>query len=95
LKICRVIGNMVSTISHPDHKGHKLLLVRPLDGQGEPAGDSFIAVDAAQAGVGDAVLVMEEGKGARAIMDSPSAPCEAIVVGVIDHFQVAGQIRKL
>lgn len=89
MKIARVIGQVVSTVEHKDFQGWKLLMVLPLDAQGRPAGESFVAVDAAQAGLGDQVLVMEEGKGARQIMKSATAPCEAVIAGVIDHVQMA------
>ncbi|RME21998.1 MAG: hypothetical protein D6806_13665 [Deltaproteobacteria bacterium] len=91
MKLARVIGQVVSTIKHPDHEGYKLLLVVPVDSKGKPAGPSFMALDAAQAGTGDTVLVLEEGKGARQIMKSSTAPCEAMVVGVVDHYQIAGK----
>ena len=37
------------------------------------------------------MLLLEEGKGARAILDSSSAPCEAMIVGIVDHLQVNGR----
>jgi len=94
LKIARVTGTLVATIKHPDHRGFKLLWVQPVDERGEPCGESFIALDAAQAGVGDHVLVLEEGKGARQIMGGTTAPCEAMIVGVIDHLSMGGRVRR-
>lgn len=91
MKIARVIGNLVATIKHPDHRGWKLLWVQPVDERGAPCAEAFIALDAAQAGVGDHVLVLEEGKGARQIMGGKTAPCEALIVGVIDHLSMGGR----
>jgi len=85
LKIAKVIGNMVSTVNHPDHRGLKLMLVQPVDDRQNPAGPVLVAADAAQAGVGDFVLVLEEGKGARAVVNNKTAPIEALIVGVIDE----------
>jgi ethanolamine utilization protein EutN len=85
----------VATVKHEDHEGFKLLWVRPVDDEGKEAGEAFIAVDAAQAGVGDYVIVLEEGKGARQVMGSKTAPCEALVVGVVDHLTVDGRTRTL
>jgi microcompartment protein CcmK/EutM len=86
---------MVSTIKHPDHQGFKLMVVQPIDEDGRPTGNSLVAADAAQAGVGDYVLVLEEGKGCRLVMESKTAPCEALIVGVIDHLTTRGKRRKL
>ncbi|RLB58865.1 MAG: hypothetical protein DRI34_03635 [Deltaproteobacteria bacterium] len=91
MKLARVIGQLVSTVKHPDHQGCKLLLVEPVDARGRASAPSLVAIDAAQAGVGDLVLLLEEGKGARAILDSSSAPCEAMIVGIVDHLQVNGR----
>jgi ethanolamine utilization protein EutN len=95
LKVARVVGTLVSTVKHEDHHGTKLLWVRPVDDNGRPTEGAFIAIDGAQAGIGDYVLVMEEGKGARQVMDCKSAPCEAIIVGVVDHLTFRGARRIL
>ena len=95
MKIARVIGSLVATVKHPDHAGAKMLLVAPIDDDGRQSDLALVAIDAAQAGIGDYVLVVEEGKSARQVMDSESAPCEAIIVGVIDHVQVGGERLRL
>ena len=95
MKMARVIGQVVSTVKDPRHEGFKLLLVQPVDEEARAWGEYMLAIDGAQAGVGDYVLVVEEGKSARAVMGSMDAPCEAIVVGVIDHVLVAGRQRVL
>ena len=91
MKIARVIGSLVATVKHPDHVGCKLMFVGPIDSKGRQTDPAFIAIDAAQAGVGDYVLVVEEGKSARQVLGSESAPCEAIIVGVIDQVRVRGE----
>ena len=95
MRIARVVGQVVSTVADARFDGHKLLLVRPVDDRARPADPPLLAVDAAQAGVGDYVLVVQEGKSARQVMDSKDAPCEAIIVGVIDHLQTTGRRRYL
>ncbi len=95
MKLARVIGQVVSTVKDERQVGWKLLLVQPVDTEGQPQGASLVAIDAAQAGVGDHVLLLAEGKSARQVMNSDDAPCEAIVVGVIDHIQTGGRQRAL
>lgn len=83
-----VIGTVVATIKHEAFTGRKLLLVDQLDLDGQPSGEYDICVDVVQAGVGDRVLVMDEGNGARQILQRAVAPVRAVVVGVIDDVQL-------
>ena len=82
--IGRVIGNVVSTIKDETLVGYKLLVVDRLGMDGKPDDHYFIAIDVAQAGVGDKVIVIDEGSGARQIMRRDVAPVRAVVVGIID-----------
>lgn len=79
-----VAGTVVATIKHPAFNGRKLLLVERLDLEGLPTADYDICVDAASAGVGDRVLVLDEGNGARQVLNQRVAPIRAVIVGVVD-----------
>ncbi|MGD9315619.1 MAG: EutN/CcmL family microcompartment protein, partial [Anaerolineae bacterium] len=67
--IGRVSGTVVATIKDELFEGHKLLMVDKLNLAGEPTPKYDIAVDMVQAGVGDLVLVLDEGNSARQILD--------------------------
>ena len=41
-------------------------------------------MDAIGAGKGETVLVLDEGNGARQILDDSNAPVRSIVVGIVD-----------
>ena len=82
--IGRVLGNVVSTQKNHKLEGTKLLLVQPLDLEGQPRGASVIAVDSVDAGVGDRVLLVLDGKAAMTALDRGLAAVDAAVVGVID-----------
>ena len=70
--------------------GRTLLLVQPLDENGAELGRSFVAVDHAQAGVGDIVLVLTEGNGVRQILKmGAQVPIRSLVVGIVDAVEVA------
>jgi ethanolamine utilization protein EutN len=88
VKLCRVIGTVVATAHHPAYDGQKVLLVRPEGPAGEPAGSGFIAVDHAQAGPGDQVLVLTEGNGVRQLLGKDAGPVRSIIVGIVDHVDV-------
>jgi len=80
----RITGSVVSTIHHPVVEGHKLLLAERLDQNGRPTGGYLIAFDAIGAGQGETVLILDEGNGARQILDDADAPVRSIVVGIVD-----------
>ena len=85
MKLCRVTGNVVATVKHPTYRGHKLMIVQPLDEKGKDAGSSFLAVDLVQAGPGDTVLVMQEGNGVRQILKEKVLPIRSIIIGIVDQ----------
>ncbi len=82
----KVLGTVVTTISHKDYKNRRLLVVQPLCLPGEtPAPtDDFIALDNSQAGIGDTVLVNREGNGARQALNNPDACVISLIVGIVD-----------
>ena len=84
MKLARVAGTVVSTIQAPVFDGRKLLLCDYLDASGEPTDDYVIAVDVVDAGAGETVLILDEGNGARQILDRTVAPVRAVVVGIVD-----------
>lgn len=81
----RIIGNVVSTIHHSVVNGKKLLLAERLDQNGKSTGGYIIALDGIGAGRGETVLILDEGSGARQILDDASAPVRSIVVGIVDE----------
>jgi ethanolamine utilization protein EutN len=80
----RITGSVVSTIHHPIVEGHRLLVAERLDANGKSTGGYIIAFDAVGAGQGETVLILDEGSGARQILDDAQAPVRSIVVGIVD-----------
>ena len=80
----RVIGNVVSTIKLPVYQGYKILIVQPVNDEEEPQGESVLALDTVQSGVGDTVLVIDEGNSSRLIMNNSTAPVRTMIVGIVD-----------
>ena len=89
----KVVGTIVTTISHPHYKNRRLLVVQPLvmDGDVPEPGDDFIALDNTQAGIGDTVLVNREGNGARQVLKNPDAAVISVIVGIVDSIYVEDQ----
>lgn len=82
--IAKVIGTVVSTIKHPAYHARKIMLVQAMHLPGEKPDDAFVAVDLSQAGVGDTVLVCQEGGSTRQIMGLKDQPVRSSIVGIID-----------
>jgi len=83
--LCRVKGNVVSSAQYPCFKGHRILIVQPIDEKGGDKGDSFLACDSVQAAPGDVVLVEREGNTARQILGTANDPFHAVIVGIVDE----------
>lgn len=79
-----VRGSIHSTIQHASYRDRKLLLVDHVDGEGKPTGKYVIAIDTVDAGMGDRVLVDDEGGGAREALDAGLAPIRSLIVGIVD-----------
>ena len=84
--LCKVIGNVVSTIKAEGYESKKILIVQPVDPEGKPSGKTFLAIDNIQAGTGDHVLVLDEGGSARVLLNEPDTfTIRAVVVGIVDE----------
>ena len=90
MKIGRVAGTVVATICSPVFEGRRLLMIDLLDDTGRATGRDLIAVDSVGAGAGEMVLILDEGNGARQVLQAPDAPVRAVVVGIVDEIEIAG-----
>jgi ethanolamine utilization protein EutN len=91
--LAQVIGTVVAPVAIPILEGRTLLLVRPVAPDGRPTGRTRVAIDRVGAGVGERVLVLDEGNGARQILDDPKGAVKTLVVGVVDYVETtAGRV---
>jgi microcompartment protein CcmK/EutM len=83
----RVQGQVVSTIKHPAYANWRMLLLDRIDPDGNELGGYLVAVDAVDAGVGQTVLVIDEGNSARQVVNDPTAPIRSVIIGIVDEVQ--------
>jgi microcompartment protein CcmK/EutM len=90
--LARVLGTVVSSRKADGAAGWKLLLVAPLDDAGQPAGGPFVATDVVGAGETEIVLVAS-GSSARQTAATDQKPCDAVVMAIVDSWDVNNEIR--
>ncbi|MEE9169665.1 MAG: EutN/CcmL family microcompartment protein [bacterium] len=84
----QVCGAIHSTINHEFYDNRRLLVVDRLNLDGKPSGKYLIAVDSVDAGVGETVLVIDEGNSARQIVNDDNAPIRSIIIGIVDDVYI-------
>ncbi len=91
MKVCKVIGNVVSTKKDENIQGFKLLIVQPVDMyELKPEGDPFVAVDAVGSGEGEIVLVVS-GSSSRLTEMTKDRPTDATIQAIIDFIKIDGK----
>ena len=89
MALAKVKGNIVSTQKNSYLKGHKLLIVHPIDLNSKYMGKKdIVALDFVDAGVGDTVLLVQEGKAVQQILGHRKAPVHSIIVAIVDSIDV-------
>ena len=87
--LARVVGTVVATRKDERLVASTLLVARPLDVSGQPDGNSLVAVDTVDAGLGDTVLIVS-GSSARMAQGFKDSPIDAAIIGVIDEIDTPG-----
>lgn len=90
MTLCRVLGTLVSTKKNVTLYEYKMLICHPVNLQREfTGGTEILAIDrTVDAGVGDLVLVAQEGDAAFQVLERTDAPVHSVVVCVVDDFHV-------
>ena len=84
--LARVVGNVVATQKNDRYEGARVLVVEPIDLEGNRSGAEMLALDSVDAGPGDVVLVVREGWAAStAATGRPQAAIDTAIVAVVDH----------
>ena len=76
-------GHIVSTRKQNALVGSKFMEVEIMK-NGELTGEFIIAVDSVGAGIGETVLITT-GSSARLALLNTNAPCDAVIVGIVDY----------
>ena len=91
MKLSTVTGTVVSTIKYGRYQGYKLLKVRHLDLNGRTVGEEMVAIDMADAGIGDIVLTNNDGGAAKMITGDQEIIAGLTICGVVDSYSCKGR----
>ncbi len=91
MKLAKVTGTVVSTVKYEKYTGCKMLKVRHLTLDGRLTGEELVALDAADAGTGDIVLINNDGGAAQMIMGDKTLIASVTVCGVVDSYTWQGK----
>jgi ethanolamine utilization protein EutN len=83
--LARVLGSVVSTLKHPAYQAAKLMVVQPVQPDGNAGGDTLLAIDTAGAGAGETVLVLRQGVAAAQVLGVDRPPIRSVIVGIVDQ----------
>lgn len=87
--LAKVTGNVVSSVKNKHLVGFKLLLVKPIDLHGNVKDENeIIAIDLVSAGIGDNVIVVDEGDAVQQILGHENAPVNVMIIGVVDDIEI-------
>ena len=92
MQLGRVAGTLVATRKEALMSGMKFLVVRAIDESNEETGSYVVAVDAVGAGVGEVVLYAS-GSSARQTELTRDKPCDAVIMAIVDSWDVGGEVR--
>ena len=92
MQLGRVAGTLVSSEKDPLMEGMKFLVVATIDTDNADSGSYVVAVDAVGAGVGE-VVMYASGSSARQTTLTKDRPCDAVIMAIVDTWEVDGETR--
>lgn len=88
----KVVGTVVATQKESSLDGLRFMVVKAIDEAGEPTGATVVAADAVGAGVGE-VILYASGSSARQTRVTDKRPVDAVIMAIVDQWEVGGQTR--
>ena len=87
--LARVVGNIVATKKNVRYQNARVMICQQITPEGEDTNYSCLALDAVDSGVGDTVLIVQEGWSASTTATGePGAAIDSAIVGVVDRIDL-------
>jgi ethanolamine utilization protein EutN len=89
MMLARVVGNVVATQKNFRYENARVMLCQQITPEGEAMSNTILALDSVDAGVGDIVLIVQEGWGAStAATGEAGAAIDSAIIGVVDSIDL-------
>ena len=92
MTLAKVVGTVVSTRKEESMDGLKFLILQQINLDGDTKDGFVVAADAVGAGLGEMVLYAT-GSSARQTVATDKRPCDAVIMAIVDNWEVDGTIR--
>jgi microcompartment protein CcmK/EutM len=87
--LAKVKGNVISSVKNKKLNGHKLLLTHQVDYNGKKVGiKDAIAIDLVDSGIGDIVIVVQEGDAVEQILGNSLTPVNTMIIAIVDNIEI-------
>jgi ethanolamine utilization protein EutN/carbon dioxide concentrating mechanism protein CcmL len=86
------VGTVVATRKDEKLNNLRFMVVKQVSVGGQETGGYVVAVDAVGSGVGEYVLYAT-GSSARQTVLTDKRPCDAVIMAIIDTWEVDGQVK--
>jgi len=94
--LARVVGNIVATQKNKRYENARVMLCQQITPEGEETKNTLLALDAVDAGVGDTVLIVQEGWSASTVATGEAgAAIDSAIVGVVDRIDLLEEERQV
>jgi ethanolamine utilization protein EutN len=91
--LARVIGNIVATKKNRRYESARVMLCEQITPEGQDTGNTMLALDAVDSGVGDTVLIVQEGWSAStSATGKAGAAIDSAIVGVVDYVDLLREL---
>ena len=84
MKLARVVGTLVCTMKNKQLEGKKILIIKPIDRNGNLTGQARVALDSVGAGTGENVYYVC-GREAAFPWHPDDLPADCSIVGILDR----------
>ncbi|MGI8837398.1 MAG: EutN/CcmL family microcompartment protein [Pyrinomonadaceae bacterium] len=87
--LAKVVGNVVASQKNQRYQDARIMLCQQITPEGEETAYSVLALDSVDAGVGDTVLIVQEGWSAStSATGKPQAAIDSAIIGVVDRIDL-------
>ncbi len=90
MQLAKVVGTVVAAQKSDRLDGLKLLIIQPVNPDGQPTGGYRVAADAVGAGINEIVL-FASGSSARQTAVTDNRPTDACIMAIVETIEVEGQ----